>query len=152
MVRGGAGILRLAAIDLDGTLLRSDGTIADTDRIAWKRTEGTPYISSPVLADGLLYFTKDRNAILSCVEAATGKEVYANKRLPDMNTLYASPVAAAGRLYVFSREGTGVVVKLGREFEVLAANKLDETIDASPAVVGKTMYVRGDKSLYCIAE
>lgn len=137
----------LYAIPLDAT-----GDLTDSDKVAWKRNEGTPYISSPVLSNGLLYFTKDRNAVLSCVEAATGKEVYANKRLPDMNTLYSSPVAAGGRLYFFSREGTGVVVKEGREFEVLATNKLDETIDASPAVIGKTMYVRGEKSLYCIAE
>lgn len=132
--------------------LGASGDLTDSDKVAWKRTEGTPYISSPVLSKGLLYFTKDRNAILSCLEAATGKEVYANQRLPDMNTLYASPVMAAGRLYIFDREGTGVVVKEGREFEVLATNKLDETIDASPAVIGGAMYVRGDKSLYCIAE
>lgn len=137
----------LYAIPLDAT-----GDLTDSDKVAWKRSEGTPYISSPVLSNGLLYFTKDRNAVLSCVEAATGKEVYSNKRLPDMSVLYSSPIAAAGRLYFFSREGTGVVVKEGREFEVLATNKLDETIDASPAVIGKTMYVRGEKSLYCIAE
>jgi Cof subfamily protein (haloacid dehalogenase superfamily) len=34
VVRGGAGIFRLAAIDLDGTLLRSDGTISDRTRAA----------------------------------------------------------------------------------------------------------------------
>jgi len=137
----------LYAIPLDAT-----GDLTGSDKVAWKRDEGTPYISSPVLSKGLLYFTKDRHAILSCVDAATGEEVYANERLPDMSTLYASPVAAAGRLYFFSREGAGVVVKEGREFEVLATNKLDETIDASPAIIGGTMYVRGDKSLYCIAE
>lgn len=137
----------LYAIPLDAT-----GDLTDSDKVAWKRSEGTPYISSPVLSNGLLYFTKDRNAILTCVEAATGKEVYSNQRLPDMNTLYSSPVAAGGNVYFFSREGTGVVVKEGREFEVVATNKLDETIDASPAVVGDTMYVRGEKSLYCIGK
>ncbi len=137
----------LYAIPFDAT-----GDLTDSDKVAWKRNEGTPYIASPLLSRELLYITKDRNAILSCLEAATGKEVYTNKRLPDMNTLYASPVAAGGRLYYFSREGTGVVVKEGREFEVLATNKLDETIDASPAIIGKTMYVRGEKSLYCIEE
>ena len=38
MVRGGAGIFRLAAIDLDGTLLRSDGTIGDRTKRAIRDT------------------------------------------------------------------------------------------------------------------
>ncbi len=38
MVRGRAGIFRLAGIDLDGTLLRSDGTISDRSRAAIRRT------------------------------------------------------------------------------------------------------------------
>ncbi|MGC1275921.1 MAG: PQQ-binding-like beta-propeller repeat protein, partial [Planctomycetaceae bacterium] len=137
----------LYAIPLDAT-----GDLTDTDRIAWKRDEGTPYISSPVLSQGLLYITKDRNAILSCVEAETGKEVYANERLPGLGILYSSPVAAAGRLYFFDRDGNSVVVNEGRTFEVLAENSLDETVDASPAIIGDTMYVRGEKHLYAIAE
>lgn len=38
MVRGGAGIFRLAAIDLDGTLLRSDGTIGERTKRAVRET------------------------------------------------------------------------------------------------------------------
>lgn len=137
----------LYAIPLD-----AEGDLTDTDRIAWKRNDGTPYISSPVLSNGLLYITKDRNAILSCLEAATGKEHYTNKRLPGLGTLYSSPIAVAGRLYYFDRSGAAIVLKDGPEFEILAENQLDETVDASPAVIGDVMYVRGEKSLYAIAE
>lgn len=137
----------LYAIPLDAT-----GDLTGTDKIAWKRDDGTPYISSPTLVNGRLYLTKERNAILACIEAETGKELYKNQRLPEMNTLYSSPVAAADRVYFFSREGTGVVLKEGDKFEVLAVNRLDETVDATPAIVGNVMYVRGNKSLYCIAE
>lgn len=137
----------LFAIPLD-----AKGDVTGTDQIAWSRDDGTPYISSPVLVNGRLYLTKERHAILTCLEAETGKEIYTNQRLPEMGTMYASPVAAGGNVYFFSREGTGVVVKEGDEFEVLAVNRLDETIDASPAIIGDVMYVRGDKSLYCIAQ
>ncbi len=44
------------------------------------------------------------------------------------------------------------MVKLGKEFEVVADNKLDDTIDASPAIVGDRIYMRGRKHLYCIGE
>lgn len=136
----------LYAIPLDAT-----GDLTGTDKISWKRDEGTPYISSPVLLDGRLYITKGREAILACLDAATGSEHYVNERLGDLKTLYSSPVAAGGHLYFFDREGNNVVVKAGDTFDIVATNKLDEVVDASPAIVGDTMYVRGEKSLYCFA-
>jgi outer membrane protein assembly factor BamB len=61
-------------------------------------------------------------------------------------------VGAAGRVYVLGQEGTAVVLKHGPAFEVLASNKLDDRFDASPALVDGEMYLRGYRSLYCIAE
>jgi hypothetical protein len=95
---------------------------------------------------------KSRNAILSSVAARTGDPIIREKRLPEMDSVYASPVGAAGRVYFCSREGTTVVLKHGPEFEVLATNQLDEPIDASPAIVGDELFIRGEKHLYCIAE
>ena len=132
--------------------LDAQGDVTGTEEVAWE-LENTPYIASPVLYDGLLYFTKGRNAILSCVEAKTGQDVFSQKRLPDMETLYSSPVAADGRMNISSREGNTVVVKHGREFEVLATNPLDEqTSDATPAIVGNELILRGENHLYCISE
>ena len=37
-------------------------------------------------------------------------------------------------------------------FEVLATNRLDDKFDASPAVAGKEMLLRGHTHLYCLAE
>jgi outer membrane protein assembly factor BamB len=45
-----------------------------------------------------------------------------------------------------------VVVKAGDTAEVLATNKLTDAIDASPVAVGKTLFLRGEKFLYCIQE
>jgi outer membrane protein assembly factor BamB len=132
--------------------LDARGDVTDSDKTAW-RIENTPYIASPVLYDGLLYFTKGRDAILSSVDAKTGEVVIQTERLPDLSTLYSSPVAAAGRIYISSREGNTIVLKHGREFEVLATNSLDEqTIDATPAIVGNELILRGQSHLYCIAE
>jgi hypothetical protein len=33
---------------------------------------------------------------------------------------------------------------------VLATNKLDDAFDATPAIAGKQMFLRGEKHLYCI--
>ena len=94
---------------------------------------------------------RSNNGILSCLNAKTGKVQYEGEKL-GIRTVYSSPIAAAGRVYITGREGTTKVVQAGAEYKELATNKLDDTIDASAAVVGDKMYLRGWKKLYCIAE
>jgi len=145
------GFQRFAAYSIP---LSSKGDITGTEKIAWKIADGTPYVSSPLLYDGILYFTKERNNLLTSMNARTGEVLISQKRLPDVSSFYASPVGAAGKVYFPSREGATVVLKHGPETEmtVLANNKLDGAIDASPAIVGREMIIRTDTHLYCIAE
>jgi hypothetical protein len=35
---------------------------------------------------------------------------------------------------------------------VLAVNRLDDVFSASPALVDREFYLRGERSLYCLAE
>ena len=132
--------------------LDSKRDITDSKNFAWRIEGSTPYVTSPLVYDDTIYFTKSRNAILSSVAAKTGNYIISQQRLPDMNAIYASPVAASGRIYISSREGTTVVVKHDSKLEVLATNSLDETIDASPAIVGKDLIIRTESNLYCIGE
>jgi outer membrane protein assembly factor BamB len=128
------------------------GDITDENKLAWKHTRGTPYVPSPLLAGDRLYFTQENNALLTCLDARTGQVTFDRERLPGLSTLYASPTAAAGRIYIADREGTTLVLKQGDKVEVLATNRLDETIDASPVIVGKQLFLRTEKHLYCIEE
>jgi hypothetical protein len=100
--------------------------------------------------DNLLYYTKERQGILSCSDAATGELKFGPERLAGIDTVYASLAGAAGKVYIVGREGTTLVLKAGPKFEVLASNRLDEGVDASPVLVGKELYLRGAKSLYRI--
>ena len=136
----------LYAIPLD-----SRGDLTDTDRPLWHHDRGTPYVPSPLLYDGLLYFTRSNSAVLSCLNAKTGEPRIEGVRLPGLSSLYASPVGAAGRVYFVGRSGTTVVIKHQPNLEILATNKLDDPIDASPAIVGKQMFLRGKTHLYCLA-
>ena len=113
---------------------------------------GTPYIPSPLLYKGRLYFTNGLSNPMTCLDAATGKPILSTVRLPEIKGLYASPVAAAGRIYFTGREGTTVVIEPGDELKVLAVNHLDDAFDASPAIVGRQMFLRGEKYLYCLEE
>jgi outer membrane protein assembly factor BamB len=137
----------LFAIPLDST-----GDITDTDKIAWKRKEpGTPYVPSPLLYGDLLYFTSSNRGILSCLNATTGEPIIDRKRLEGITNIYASPVGAADHVYFTSRDGTTVVVARGADPTILATNKLDDHFDASAAIVGNAIFLRGSEYLYCIS-
>ena len=76
------------------------------------------------------------NALISAFEAKTGKPHYQAQRIEGLpSNVFASPVGAAGRIYVLGQEGTTVVFKHGPTMEALATNKLDDRFDASPALV-----------------
>lgn len=130
--------------------LNSRGDVTSSKQLAWTLQQGTPYVPSPALANGLLYFTQSNNAILSCVDAKTGKLLLERTRLPNVRAIYSSPVIADGRVYITGRDGETIVLAAGADFVVLAMNQLDEPIDASPAIVGDALYLRGKHSLYCL--
>jgi outer membrane protein assembly factor BamB len=132
--------------------LDARGDVTDTDKVLWRYGRGTPYVPSPLLVGDRLYFTQGYNAVLTSLDVKTSKPVLDRVRLPGLTTLYASPAAAAGRIYVVDRDGTTVVFKQGDRFEVLAVNRLRDPVDATPAVVGKQLFLRGEKYLYCIEE
>jgi outer membrane protein assembly factor BamB len=127
------------------------GDLSGTDAVAWKLDKATPYVPSPVLYGGTLYFLQKNTGILSSYEARTGQPRYSQQRLADIEGVYASPVGAADRLYVTGRNGATCVVRHGSDFEVLAFNKLEDEFSASPAIAGNELFLRGRKHLYCIA-
>jgi outer membrane protein assembly factor BamB len=126
------------------------GDLTGTDAIAWKQTQATPYVPSPLLWGDSLYFFSRTSGRLSCVEAKTGRARYEAEPLEALSGVYASPVTAAGRIYLVGRNGATVVIKPAEKLEVLATNKLEEKFDASPAAVGKELFLRGHGNLYCI--
>lgn len=134
-----------AAISLDAS-----GDVTGTDKVLWKYDRGTPYVPSPLLADGRLYFTQRNENQLTVLDTKTGKPVINQERLPGMTSLYASPAGAKDRVYFVGRDGTTLVLKRGDKLEVLATNRLDDEIDASPALVGRQMFLRGVRHLYCV--
>lgn len=127
--------------------LASRGAVA---KPTWTYASGTPYVPSPALVGDRLYFTQMNEGVLTILDAKTGRVFLDKERLPQVKSFYASPVAAAGRVYFVDRSGIVVVLKVGDNPEVLAVNKLDDNIDASPAAVGKQLFLRGEKFLYCI--
>ena len=137
------------AIRLSGTR----GSLTGTDAVLWEYDRDTPYVPSPLLYGGALYFLKSTNGILSSLDAGSGELRHGPTRLWSTDPgVYASPVGAAGRVYIANRGGSTMVISTGEEYEVLAENQLDEGFDASPAIAGDELFLRGRTYLYCIAE
>lgn len=106
--------------------------------MVWKLRTHVGKYASPILVDGLIY-TAAEESFVTCVEAATGQVVWTER----IGGKYAaSPIYADGRLYFFSQQGTTMVLKPGRTFEVLATNSLASGFMASPAVAGKAFFLR----------
>src|SRR5260370_16140289 len=130
--------------------LGGEGDITDTAKVLWRYAKGTPYVPSPLLLGNRLYFTEANNALLTVLDTGSGKAILDRERLPNQTSFYSSPVAASGRIYLGDREGKTLVLKQSDKVEVLAKNQLDDHFDASPALVGRQPFLRGEKSLYCI--
>ena len=137
----------LYALSLDGST-----DLKDSAEIRWSKSQGTPYVPSPLLYEGQLYFNQSNNSIMTSLDAESGGTVIERTRLPGIQGLYASPVAAAGRVYFVGRGGTTLVLEHSDEFKVLATNRLDDRIDASPAIAGDRLFLRSKSRLYCISE
>jgi len=134
------------------SLVDARGDITGTGAIVWSLDRDTPYVSTPLLYDGVLYLTKYTHGILSVFNAREGVRYYGPQRMQGLREIMASPVAADGRVYITGRDGTTVVIRHGERYEVLATNTLDDHFSASMALVGDEIYMRGDAYLYCIAE
>ena len=133
---------QLVAIKPDGK-----GNVTDS-HVAWRHTKAVPKKPSPILADGLLYLIDDKG-IASCLEAETGKEVWAGRIGGNFS---ASPILVDDRIYLFDEDGVGTVIATGRSFKQLAQSELDAGCMATPAVSGDLLLVRTKKALYAIRE
>ena len=114
--------------------------------VAWSEHKGTPGVPSPLYYNGRVFTVQNGGIVYSRV-AKTGELVYSG-RTGAMGYYYSSPVAADNKIYIASEEGVVVVLDGGEELKVLARNKLDGQILATPAIVDGKIYVRTESHLY----
>jgi outer membrane protein assembly factor BamB len=139
---GGDG---LVAIKPDGT-----GNVTQS-HVPWKFKAGVPNRSSFLVAgDNLLMVNS--GGIATCVGIKDGKEKNKVRLETRGANVWASPVLAEGKWYVFDDAGTGFVLSADEKLDVLATNKLAGGGRASPAAVGHALYHRTFTHLYRIEE
>ena len=122
-----------------------DGDVTDT-HVLWQTEKEVPNISSPLFYNGRIYAITDYG-VASCLDAMAG-DVLWQKRL--RGPFFASPVASGGHVYVAAKSGTTFVFKDAPQRTLVAENKLDGSIYASPAICQGQLFIRSDEALYCI--
>ncbi|MCK5692427.1 MAG: PQQ-like beta-propeller repeat protein [Bacteroidales bacterium] len=132
----------LFAVDPDGS-----GDIGET-HIRWRMRAPILQLSTPVYVDGQLY-TVDSRGEFFCLDAYSGEIIWSEKL---KGKFHSSPIYADGLLYISSTRGETLVYRAGPEPELLAKNKLEGEIWATPALSGGAILMRTSEYLYKIVE
>jgi outer membrane protein assembly factor BamB len=135
--------------DARGDITLDDGATSN-EFVKWSIPRGGSYMQTMVLYNDLLYNLK-WNGQLDCYDALTGAEIYQEK-LGKAESFTASPVIADGRLYAVSDDGLVYTIAIGKEFKVLAENKLDETCMVTPAITDGIIFFRTQGGLVAVGE
>jgi len=119
----------------------------NSGEVAWKlEHKYSPYVPTPIFVDGLLFNFTD-NGQISCHNAATGELLWREKPAAGF---YASPICADGKLYGVSRNGQVVVLKMEKQYNLLAVNDLGEGTHATPAALDGELIFRTFSHLICV--
>jgi outer membrane protein assembly factor BamB len=125
--------------------LGGHGDVSET-HVAWRNERSMPYVPSPLLVGDYLHIVNDLG-VYSCLEPVTGKVLHTARAL---GSTYSSPIAAAGRIYMFEDTGRCTVFENRPGFHVIARNDLHEEVYTTPAVSNGQIFVRTVQALYCI--
>jgi outer membrane protein assembly factor BamB len=112
----------------------------------WEDNEFLPEVASPLAVNGLLIVATSYG-VVACYDAADGTK-YWEQEYGD--GIYASPIYADGKVYVMDMGGNLRVLKMAKEFQLIAESKFGEKSVCSPVFAEGKMYLRGFDNLYCI--
>jgi outer membrane protein assembly factor BamB len=116
-------------------------------KVRWRESKSLPYIATPILYRDVLFTITD-GGILTSFNPASGAVLKRDRIKGAAEPFTPSPVAAAGKLYLTSSNGTIAVVAAKAQWETLSVGELDEPIEASPAIGDGRLFVRTSTKLY----
>lgn len=129
---------------------KGKGDVTDT-HVAWSSLIG-PYVPTPVLCEGRLYWVGHRG-MACCLEAKTGKTVFETRLEDPGKGCYAATVMADGRLYSVTRTRGTAVWKPGAAFQEVSRNRFESDasdFNAAPALSNGAIFLRSNRFLYCV--
>lgn len=114
----------------------------------WRAEEGVPDATSPVVV-GDRFYTISSEGLLTCYDVLTGKVVWSHEY---EDRFYASPVVAGRTMMLLGRKGTAYFLETGDALKEIGKAEVGEECNASPAPVGRRVYIRGRDHLFCMEQ
>ena len=148
------GYLRDALASQNGLLAIEPGGEGELpeSRVRWAYRRSVPQLPSPLIEAGVLYMLADSGGLITTLDPKSG-ELRAHERLAGaVDNYYASPVAADGRIWLASENGTVLALPAGGSLEPTFVANMGERIYATPAFAEGRIYLRTEQALYCFGE
>lgn len=128
--------------------IRPGGKADSTDtHVVWETSKGLSEMPSALYYRGRVHFLRD-GGLWTVIEPKTGKRVLDRERIGIGGQAVASPIAANGYIYVVNEPGTFAVLRAGDTLDVVAVNKLGESVRCTPAIAGRRLVVRTAEHLW----
>jgi len=117
-------------------------------KVLWSWDDVLPDAASLLAAENFLIVPSAYGAVV-CRDLRTGKVWWEH----DFDKgFYSTPILAKDRVYLTDLSGAVQVFKLADRFELLGTLELGEDVFATPALVGRRIYIRGLTHLFCIED
>ncbi len=123
--------------------LKPDGTMLTE---LWKAPKLNGGMSSPLVYRGAVYAASSAG-VVNAADLKTGKALWTERYAGKAS---ASPVAGDGMIYVLNEKGKMTILRSGETAEIIAENDLQEETLGTPAISGGAIFIRTDKTLFCI--
>ena len=128
------------------------GTKGDvTAKALWERPKYNADLASAVLVNDHI-FQASAAAVGVCVKLTDGTDAWSERLFTGAGKVIASAIATRERVYFFNEAGDATVVAATPEFKVLARNKLESGMTASPAAADGALFLRTKTHLYKIVK
>ena len=121
------------------------------DGLVWWQPKDGSYMPTPIVVGELMYTCND-NGRLSVRNALSGETIYRKRVGEESGTFSASAVATADHLFFSNEKGLVIVVKTGKEYELVAENSMEGVVMATPAIAGDRLLIRTSRHLYCLEQ
>ena len=113
----------------------------------WRYSRAVPQLPSPVHYGGRLYMIND-GGIVTILDPVSGESLDQGRVEGAIDSYYASPVAADGKINLISELGKTAVLRPGPTLDVISVGDLDDLVYATPAIADGRIYVRTRGTLY----
>ena len=122
--------------------------VGDTPEKLWESSDYLSDVPSPIATDKYLFVITSYGTVV-CYDAKTGTS-YWTKEFE--NGFYSSPILAEDKIFLMDKQGVMHIFKADKVYASVGEAKLGEKIVTTPALANGRIYIRGDKSLYCVGK